>query len=350
MTFDTNLKAITQKHLLPKVVDTVLGSNVHAFRALSNMKRWEGETLDKSVQTASAANGGSFSGLDKFNTNAVDVNQRLEFDIRAYYQSIVVPGIEKQVNRNSRKSVALVASQMEQGANAMADGIGTLLYGIGTGNSSKDFLGLGAGVDDGGEVATYGGLSRSTWPTLAANETDVGGALTLAAMATMYDSCKTGSDKPNIIYTSESIWSDYEALLQPGVVNNQDGYRQVTARGMARDTAALKGEVGFDSLMYRGVPIVSDEKCTSGTMWFINEKYYDFYWLPVEQDGFTQIKVAGNKTTEGYYAEEGSKNSGFSWSGFKQPIDQFGEIGQILLLGNYITFFSKRHGVLNTIS
>lgn len=347
MVFDANMKAMTESHLLPKVIDTVNGANVVTLRFLSKMQSWRGETLDKTIKISSAGNGGSFSGMDKFNTNATDTHVRAYFDPRGYEQPVVIPGIEADVNAVSNRSVDLVANAIEEAANEAADSIGTMLYGLGTGNDSKDFLGFAAGIDDGGEVATYGGLSRSTYSTWAANETDVGGALTLDAMGTMYDSCKAGSDKPTLILTTEAIWSDYESLAQPYIGINQDGYRQVTKDGMNRN--ALAGELGFDALTFRGTPVVADEKATSGCMWFINEKYYAFYGLPTSRAGYSQIKMPGN-TVEGVYSNESARSLGFAWSGFLTPVDQYAEIGHIILLGNFVTFFPKRHGVLNTIS
>lgn len=343
MVFDANLKAMTESHLLPKVIDTVNGDNVLAMRFLTKTQAWRGETLDKTIKISSAGNGGSFSGMDKFNTNATDTHIRASFDPRGYEQPVVIPGMEADVNAVSGRSVELVANSIEEAANEMADGIGTLLYGIGTGNSNKDFLGLGAGIDDGGEVATYGGIARATYTTWKANETDVGGALTLDAMATMYDSCKVGSDKPTLIITTESIWSDYEALMQPMIAINTDGYKKLTANGVG-----LSGEAGFDMLTYRGVPVVADSKATSGTMWFINEKYYGFYALPTTRAGYSQMNMPKN-TVEGVYSN-GEKSLGFAWSGFLPPVDQYAEIGHIILLGNFVTFFPSRHGVLNTIS
>lgn len=350
MTFDTNLKAVTEKALLPKAVDSVLNSNVHTSRTLGNMKAWRGETLDKSFIYQTGGQGGSFSGFDKFNTASVNTKIRLSFDPRGYEIPVVLGGMEVAVNANSDRSVDLVAEAMEEASNEGSDQVGGYLYADGTGNSSKDFLGLAAIVDDGGEVATYGGQSRTTYTTLKANETDLGGALTLAAMATMYDSCKRGNDKPNILYTTEAIWSDYEALNQAGIQNNQDGYRQATAKSSVRTVDALKGEMGFDALTYRGALVVADEKCTSGTMWFINERWIAFYGLKATLDGYTPIMVGGNQSIEGVYEDEPRESLGFSWSGFKQPVDQFAEIGHILLLGNYVSFNPNRHGVLNTIS
>lgn len=356
--FDTNTQAIAKEFLVPKAVDTVFNSNVHTARTLTNAKPWRGTKLEKPIITDTAGNGGSFAGLDTFNTNDADTKQRLSFDVRGYEQPVVIPQQEADAVMNSpQRAVEYAAEKIEEAANEMADSIGGLLYGAGTGNSNKDFLGLAAIVDDGGEVANYGGLSRSTFPTIAANETDVGGALTLAAMAAMYSSCKRGTDKPTIIYTTESIWDDFEALHQPNIQSNQEGFRQVTAsrRGVTQD--ALKGEMGFDSLNYRGTPVVADEKATSGTMWFLNEKWIDFYRLKSTDPDYSNVSLGGNKNIEGVYEGNGaagmiadSGSVGLDWSGFLRPTNQYGRIGHIILQGNYVSFNPRMHGVLNTIS
>jgi hypothetical protein len=359
MEFDDNFKAITQDELLPKAVDLILNDNIHSKRALSNMKAWRGEKLGKSIITEQAGTGKSFSGADKFNTNKAKTKKRIEFDPRGLEQPVVIIGMEADTNASSDRSVDLVAEAIEEAANEMADNAGTILYtSLGTGTfknnaivsdgSNKNFFGLDAIIDDGGEVPTWGGQSRATIPGLQGNETDVGGALTLAVMAAMYDSCKSGSDMPTIIYTTEAIWSDYEALAQAVNQINQDGTRpkeRVGAKG-----TALTGELGFESLRYRGVPIVADEKCPTGKMYFVNERHIAFYGLKSTRQGYTQIKVGGNKHIEGIYSQKAAESLGFAWSGFLVPTDQYAEIGHMILMGNYISFHPRRHGVLNTIS
>lgn len=349
MEFDANIQALAKEALLPKAVDTVLGTNVLALRLLGNAKKWRGTKLEKTIQIAAPTTGGSFSGYDLFDTSSSNTHAKLSFDLRAYYQSIVLAGMEIDGVGASESSVDIVTNAIEEGANAMADNIGTLLYGTGTGNANKDFLGLAAIVDDGGEVATYGGLARATYTTIQANETDVGGALTLDAMRTMYSSCASGSQKPTLILTTEAIWNDYEALNVPTLSNNTDAYRQVTMSGMSTKEG-LKGDLGFDALMFKGVPLVADEKATSGCMWFLNEKQLAFYSLESKMPGYSKINVGGNKTLEGEYADQPSRNLAFNWSGFKQPVNQYAEIGQIILEGNLVSFDPRRHGVLNTIS
>ena len=96
-----------------------------------------------------------------------------------------------------------------------ATGILALIYADGTGNSSKDPLGLAAVVDDGTSVSTIGGLSRSTYATLASTVTASSGTLTLAKMDTLWNAVVSGSQKPSISLTTEAVFAFYGQLLRP---------------------------------------------------------------------------------------------------------------------------------------
>ena len=281
MTFDSYVQSVTQDEIVPKIVDNILNSNVLTLRILGNGKSWNGETLKFPFKYQKSTAGGSFSGLDTFSTTKINTRQVLSFDPRGYYQSVVLPGMEVDVNATPAGVLNLVKVEMESAQMDMIDSIGTLMYADGTGNSNKDFLGLDAIVDDATSVATYGGLARSTYSMLNATRTASGGTLTPALMGALYDNCARGGERPSLIVATEAIWTIYEALLQPTVQANYDakGYAQATRSGVAESRGALQGEIGFDALFFRGVPFVRDEKCTSQTLWMLNEKYLNWYGL-----------------------------------------------------------------------
>lgn len=357
MTVNENTQAIIKEELLPRVVDAVSGGNFFATRMLTSMKDMRSYLTGKAVKYQAAGNGKSFSGLETLNTNLVPTKIKLQFDPRQFSQPVVISGIEKDVNAaaGADRSAELAALALEEAQVEMADAIGDILYGDGTGSyssgaivsdsSNKNFIGLAGNVDDGGEVDSHGGKSRSTYSVLQSYETDLGGALTLAAMRTAYSGVTTGSDKPTIIVTTESIWNSYENLHT--VTVDQDGYAQIGAIG--RPTRGLQLNSGFDAMWFKGVPVVADEKAPSGTMWFINEKYMSFYGLPATVMGYEPITLK-NEQLEGYYSQDVKKSLGFSASEMVVPTNQYGEIGHLLLQGNMFTFFPKRHGVINTIS
>lgn len=346
MTFDEVVKTTTQDEIVPTVVDSVLNSNVLTMRLIGNSKPWVGELMKFNVKVSKSSAGGSFSGFDVFSTTRANTRVQMQFGPKGYYQSVVLSNMERAVNKTSAQVLDLLGLEMESAKDDMVDGIGTLFYSDGTGNGGKDFTGLAAAVDDGSVAVTYGGLSRTTYATLQSNVTAALGNLTLAAMATAFDAATVGSDKPTIIVTTEAVWGYYEQLLQPTVRAGYDagGFAQVTRTGVAQNRGALKGEIGFDALWYRGVPMVKDEKCTAGYMYFLNENYLGWYNLPHPDH---QME-GGSNMIEGYYGEEGPKP--ISWSGLKDPINQDAVIGQFILYGELCNRNPNRSSVIQGIT
>src|SRR3990167_4932906 len=164
----TRVTTTTQDKLLPKVVDTILNGNVFATRMLSRAKKYTGERIKFPVKYAKNTTGTSFAGFDTFATSATDNRVNLEFVPKFYQMSVALPLDELSSNATEEKVLDLAKLELASTAHDMADDIGTLFYSTGTGNGSKDFLGLEAIVDDATDVATYGTLARSTYSTLNA--------------------------------------------------------------------------------------------------------------------------------------------------------------------------------------
>jgi len=348
-TFDDYVQSVTQDRIVPSVIDGVLSGNVLTFRLLANGKRWRGEALKRPMMYQKNTSGGAYSGFDTLSTAQVNTRVMMSFDPRQHYQSVVLSNLDLAVNGTQEKVIDLLAVEMDTAKLSMADDLGDAFYSDGSGTSNKQFLGLEAHVDDGTNVATYATLTRSTYDGLDASVTTGVGALTLSQMATAYDAAKVGSDAPTLMVTTPAVWTYYEALLQPTIRANYNaqGFPQVTKSSVASSKGALKGEIGFDSLMYRGTPIVSDEKCTSGAMYMLNEKHLSWYGLKHPQHGEVTAKV---KNIETGAIEESTPATGFSWSGLKEPVNQDAEIGQLFLYGNLVCWSPRRQSKLTGIT
>lgn len=140
-----------------------------------------------------------------------------------------------------------------------------MLFSDGTGNSNKDFNGLGNIVGTAGN--TVGGIDASTnswWDPYVINS---GATLSEDNMANVYNNASKGSDTPDLIVTTEALFAKYESLLTPQV-----RYQDVA-----------KANLGFTNLMFKQTPVVfdlgatkQDGTATNGTgdpMYFINSKY-----------------------------------------------------------------------------
>src|SRR3989338_7739531 len=98
MAFDNRGLTTTNQYIMPKLVDTILNSNVLATRVISAAKPWRGETMKFPVKYAKNTTGTSFAGFDTFSTTAVSNRVNLAFNPRFQQISISLPLDELSVN------------------------------------------------------------------------------------------------------------------------------------------------------------------------------------------------------------------------------------------------------------
>ena len=334
----------TQSHLMPKLVDTILNSNVFASRMLAKASKFNGERMKFPVKYAKNTTGGSFAGFQTFATTATDNRINLEFVPKFYHMTVALPLDELSSNATEEKVMDLTATEVSSTAQDMADDIGTLFYGSG---STNDFLGLEAIVDDGTNAATYGTLSRTTYTTLRSTVTASAGTLSLAKMSTLYNAATSGSQTTTLGLTTETVFSLYEQLLQPQerIAKTVSMYSQSGNHSMGKIGGDLVGGTGFTGLYFKGFPVLADEKCTSGVLYFINEDFMDWYALPVA----TTKPIAYRSQIEGndYSNVTGL---GFSWSDWIKPTNSASLIGHVYLGGELISANPKRHSKLTGIT
>ena len=220
----------------------------------------------------------------------------------------------------------LVASELNITAEALRQELGTEVYGDGTGNSGKDILGLVAAVDDSTNVTTYGGLSRATFTNWRGTLTAQSGSLSIANLAADFDAAQVGNDTPTLIVTTPAVFTIYEALLTPTVSHqfSMNDFR-MTGEGMAKVGGTLAANQGFRALTFRGVPVVADEKATSGNIFTLNENHLTWWNIP---------QPAGFGRTE---------NRGFGWTGWKEPVNQDAVTGQLLAYLQLTTDSPRTH-------
>ena len=348
----TRVTTTTQSKLMPVLVDTFLNGNVFATRQIGAAKRYTGERMKMPIKWKGNVTGTSFAGYDTFSTAATDNRVNMEFVPKFYQITVTVPLDEVWVNNTDEKVMDLIGVEVLGSAQDMADSIGTMLYSDGTGNGSKDFLGLGAIVDDGTSVGTYGTLARSTYTTLKATLTASSGTLTLAKMDTLYNAVTSGSQRPTCGFVTEAVFSLYGQLLQPQERIQKDVSMIKTRGNYGKAGTGFVGGTGFTGLYFKGFPVLADEKTTSGFMYFINEDYTDFYALDAakaskaglaEAIPYKSVDIQGND----YSSMEGL---GFCWSGWVKPTNSASIVGHVYLGGELIGSNPKRNGALTGIT
>lgn len=326
---------------------TILNSNVEFQRLVRGAKKWSGRTKRVPVKVSKNTTGTSFAGYDTFSTAPTDNRQFMEFTPSFYQITVSLPGDELAVADTEDKILDLMKLTIQSDTEDMADNLGTLIYSDGTGNGSKDPLGLAAIVDDGTSVSTIGGLSRTTYPTLAGTVTSSSGTLTLAKMDTLWNAISSGSQKPTIALTTETIFSFFGQLLRPQERINKPAGGLKSMTGMTG--FAHNGVDGVTGLAFNDISLVADEKCTTGIIMMPNEKYIDWYALPFSL-GNVQYKAVQYKSQIKGNDYDAPVGLGFSWSDWIIPANQGVVVGHIYFGGQLITTNPKRHGKLTAIT
>jgi hypothetical protein len=198
----------------------------------------------------------SYSGYDSISLTAQTGITAAEYDWKQYAASIAISGIEEAKNNGEQEIINLLEAKIMQAEESMREGFNRMFYADGTGNSSKDWNGLGNLVEASG---TVGGINRATsgneyWRSYEENTAT---ALTLAQMSTGYNSVSVGNDHPDMVLTTQTLFEKYEALLQPQL----------------RYTDTKTADAGFQNLLFKAAPVVYDEHCTAGVVYFLNSKY-----------------------------------------------------------------------------
>lgn len=278
----------------------------------------------------------SFIGLQSLPTAFTDTRVALKFNPAFYTANVTIVGTDSLANNTARKALDLVEIEMASRAQDMADSIGTQFYG---GGGGTDFNGLANLVDDGTSYATVGGLSRSTYPTLQSTVTALSaGQLTVKSMRTMWFSVGDQAVWPTRIYTDNTGWQLYEALLQP---------QERIMKGVNL-IPSYKGYTGFQALDFAGMSVTFDRKCPAGFLYFLNEDFLNFYALPsadpVSGHSGKPVSVSSKIMEGNMYDEVG--NLGFTWTGFIPLSNAYGFNSFIILSGNLLTDNPRRHGVL----
>jgi hypothetical protein len=355
--FTERVANITYQEILPSVVDQINNSNILMAKLLSKPGTWRGVTENQPISVANSTTGGSFSGMDTFPTAATNNTRLMTWYVSAYEQSVVVPGIEKAINGNNEKQVLrLLATRMDEAKISAASSIGQIFYGFGSG---KDFDGLGLIVDNGANSASYAGIVRATSPFINGDITPVAAnTITLSYLSSEFDNVSAAGstqESPTMGLTTKAAWTFVEKLMAVTIQARYDtagvrGYDRVDGGtppgGVSSRSEGLTGFGGFNALVYRGRPIVADDNCTSGTYFWLNEHYTEFKRLvdsSLNQIGST-VEV-----TEGFYKDV-PMPSAFQFRELMSPVNQYGEVGLLILMGNVINKQPRRNGKLTGIN
>jgi len=330
--FGNFIDTITQDRIVPKVTDNVLNENIlFGILMKENRRPASGPEIKIPLKYTTNTAGATYSGFETLNTNQVNTRIYATVTPKQTAWPVAVSGIQVAVNKGPEKILDLLATEMDSVSADMADNLGTQFYSDGTTNSNKYITGLDAMVDDGNGTATYLGLARATYTTWVSNLDSSSNAITIAEIAASYNAAGIGSEEPTLGITTQSIFATIEGLLNATLSwNNPSGYVNAGTAGGSITKGRL-ADIGISALQYKGKPIISDYKCTSGRFYWLNTKHVWVYTWP-------------SPDFPGYVSKP--NYNGFIWTGLKSPTNQDASVGRFLFYGNLATDACRLHSYM----
>ena len=288
----------TLKNYVPKLTDNIFSARP-LFYALTNgqtIRRISGGAkIVVPVIYGTNSTAGSYSGTDTIDTTAQTGISAAEYDWKQYAATVTISGVEEAKNNGEAQIIDLLEGKIFQTQETIIENMNTMLFGNGTGNSNKDWLGLSALV---GSTGSPGGIDatdadNSWWRSAVTNQGS--SAITLASMATLYNNCSVGNDQPTIGITGQNQYVAFEALLVDQI----------------RYTDTDMADGGFQNLLFKGCPLTFDGTLAGeGKLYFLNTKYLQLVahsdvWFkptpfvrPTNQDAvYSQLLCYGELTT-----------------------------------------------------
>ena len=340
MAFSTQVDTLTMEDIIPSVVDTVLRGNALTTRLMTkDTKKFRAATQDFPIKFQKGTATQSFIGFQTLPTSLTNTRTLMKYNPAFNEANVALAATDVAANNTLRKVLDLTEIEMLSRAQDLADSIGSQFYG--SQSSTTDFLGLGNIVSATGSI---GGLSRSTYSTLQSTVTASSGTMSLFKLRTLFNAISDGEVQPNESFTDYPTWALYESLLQP----------QERVQKSVNAAPTFKGYTGYSSLMFAGLPITPDRKCTTGSLYMLNMDSLNFYTLDMlgglDKGGYSgeKAKVGSKLFTGGQYSSD--ENFGFFWTGFIHATNALAWNSFIVVAGNLISANPRRQGVLTGIT
>lgn len=358
MNYD-NIITTTAQKVAPFVVDAVHGSSVLAGRGLSNPKTWSmGQYEQNPIQVSESSTGGFFSGMGTFDTSDVSTDVNMKWLSKGFYQNITLSIPEISLNASEAGIIKLTKRKMDVAKGAAISQIGSALYSLGSGDM---FEGLQLQTDNATYSSSYGTLSRTTYGTYINGQVTAAaaGVISFTSLGAQVDLCSSASnsdESTNLILTTKTVWGLIETIVEAksrgnySTKSSNGGWMVVspytsTGEMISRDQLPV-GQVGFDSYYFRGIPVVKDDKCPTGLVYTLNERYLKFVSLPLV--GLKQIAMS-YEVTKGAYQEQ-PRSTAFQITDERMPVNSLGKVQQIIAYGNFVNMNPKRSGVITGVT
>jgi len=271
----TGLIATTIERWIPTLIEQIFTSKPLLWsldRAGAVQDEPGGTSIVQPLIYGESPNVGSYADYDVFSTDPNDGISAAEFPWRQFYGLLHISGIEMAMNSGEEAILNLLESRGKQLQLSMSEEIERQLFSDGSGNSGKDFDGIGAiGSDVDPSWGDLGGIDRATypyWQSFTKDHAGAGATGLLAGMRNVYNTVSEGNEHPNLLLGTQEAFEVYEGELID----------------QARYTDMEMADGGFQNLLFKGAPFTFDAYAdfaftdaavatAEDPIWFLNLDY-----------------------------------------------------------------------------
>jgi hypothetical protein len=274
----TKLITTTLQNLPSEVFDAVSTNNalLYMLQKKGNLKIVSGgRSFTHPIFYKQNTSFTSYGKTDTISTPLMDDLTRAEYPIKIVAGSVVISLLEEAMNAgNKEKLLDLVEETVTRAKISMSEVLGDQVWKDGT--AGNDFDGLPYLINSAPTGQTdVGGIDSSAntyWCNQIGTTADFSSSATtsLGKMSALVANCTFGRQGPRLVVTTKTLYSEYEAMLTSNI-------RYVTTE---------LADAGFQHLAYQTMPVVFDDNCGSGTMYFVDT---DNLWLQVLARGNMEL-------------------------------------------------------------
>lgn len=259
------MNGITQKYIAPDLVDAVGKPSPTFWRATRQGRKVQGGgSIVWTVISSEENQGGAYWGSQLLDTSISDSAQPAELQWRFYYESIVIPTTDLDMNAGPEAVISLVKAKEEIAMMSLLQKLSRSIYGTAPQNTSIDTDSLVSALASSGTYANIT-LSSSFWLSNGlAGPTTVNTGVALSTIQTQYGNATFGNEEPDTIITTQAGFNAYINLL----TSNQRYFDEETTRA------------GFKNhLMYNSAVVLHDQFVPTGEMEILTSKYFNPVFL-----------------------------------------------------------------------
>ena len=269
----TQLTETTRRAFVPVLVDQFSKSTPLVSMLIANNQTAEGGvssvTIPAQFGDMVTTQSSDYSGTFNLPSDIPQI-QDASFNMKVTITPIPMFGIESAI-QSDYAVINLMDARMNSAGNNLAKYTSAALYGNVTDNSQ--IIGLPGAIDDGTNLVSYGGISRTVQPTwkayyktVAANTNPTRAAVLQYIVGTAKSA---GGEMPHCVFCGMGTWLS----LATDFVG-QESYVLTPGSSYSGDEAPHSG---FRAVMVAGVPVFCDLGCPEGTLYIINHNYLNLY-------------------------------------------------------------------------